>query len=100
MSLDMEKELATVGRRIKELRQRRNLSQQDVADTIEMFASNYARIERGKINVTLGSLIKIANVFGVKLAVLFEPAAPTLPKKIPQRQRVPSQNIVRKSRRI
>jgi HTH-type transcriptional regulator / antitoxin HipB len=65
---DAEKLKDHVGRRIAELRERAGLTQADVAETIGTTVSNLQRIEYGTQNVTLETLVKVANALGVKVA--------------------------------
>lgn len=54
-----------IGNKIKELRISKNLSQEQVAEQIEISKEKYDHIENGIANVTLEILIKLANVFNV-----------------------------------
>lgn len=48
------------------------MTQQQVAEALEMEAPNYARIEQGRQNATVGTLVPIARLFGVGLDELFK----------------------------
>lgn len=48
------------GVHIRQLRERRNMSQQDLANDCNMSKRQIGRIERGEINTTLKTLIGIA----------------------------------------
>lgn len=61
------KEINTI---LKEIRKRNGYTQQDIADHLEMDASNYARIERGDIDVTYKTLVKIANFYNISILEL------------------------------
>jgi transcriptional regulator with XRE-family HTH domain len=61
-----------VGLRMIELRRRRGLTQEDLAEVIGVLAPNYARIEQGRQNVTLDTLVKIARALNVRVAELFK----------------------------
>lgn len=98
MPLDTREVQLAVGRRIKELRQKRKLTQQAVADATGMLASNYARLERGSSNMTLDTLVRIANVLEVRIAELFVFSTAPLLDRLPVRERAPVTNRVRKSR--
>ena len=54
-----------LGSRIKELRNAKNLTQEQVADQIGMSRQKYARIENGVNSITLDILSKIAAIFDV-----------------------------------
>ena len=62
----MEKEFLTgFGNRLKELRRRKNLTQQNMADAMGITMRNYQRYEYGKINVPATTLNFFADFFGV-----------------------------------
>lgn len=56
-----------IGKKIKELRQARNLTQQALADECDMEKPNLSRIENGNTNPTVRSLWRISNALGVTL---------------------------------
>lgn len=56
--------IARVGRRIRELRVGAGLSQRAVASALRTKVSNYQRIESGRQNVTLRTLVTIARALG------------------------------------
>lgn len=72
-----------VGRRIAELRETKGLSQAAVAEAIQTTVPNLQRIEYGQQNLTLGTLTKIANAVGVRVAEFFAPL------ESPKRRRKP-----------
>lgn len=49
-----------IGKRIRELREERNIPQQDVASSCNIENSNFSRLEAGNTNPTLYTLHKIA----------------------------------------
>ncbi|TAM68599.1 MAG: XRE family transcriptional regulator [Microbacteriaceae bacterium] len=49
-----------VGERLRDIRHRMALSQEDVAHLAEMHVTNYGKIERGRANPSLTTLIRIA----------------------------------------
>ena len=61
-----------VGKKIREVRESKNLSQQALADMCNFEKSNMSRIEAGKNNLTLKTLEKIANGLGVKIKDLLD----------------------------
>jgi transcriptional regulator with XRE-family HTH domain len=65
----MEKEdvLIKIGLRIKGLREEKNISQQDLAAACNFEKSNMSRIEAGRTNLTIGTLLKIGERLDVKL---------------------------------
>ncbi|HWU46537.1 MAG TPA: helix-turn-helix transcriptional regulator [Humibacter sp.] len=50
-----------VGQRIRSVRLKRQMSQEEVAEVSEMHVTNYGKIERGKANPSLTTLVRIAN---------------------------------------
>ena len=61
-----------LGQRIKELRERKNISQLKFAEELNMEASNLSKIERGIQIPKEESLIKIANALNVSIKDLFD----------------------------
>jgi transcriptional regulator with XRE-family HTH domain len=57
---------------MRELRLRQELTQEGLAEKLGMLAPNYARIEQGRANVTLDTLVRIANALEVEVIALFE----------------------------
>lgn len=68
---DPEKVKEHVGRKISELREKKGLTQADVAEAIGTTVPNFQRIEYGTQNVTIETMTKIANAIGVKVAAFF-----------------------------
>ena len=60
------------GERIRILRQQKNLSQEKFALYIDMDRTYLASVERGKRNISLVNIHKIANGFGITLEELFK----------------------------
>lgn len=60
------------GKRIRELRQQANLSQEKFALSIGMDRTYYASVENGKRNIALENILKIANGLGITLEELFK----------------------------
>lgn len=66
-----EKLFKNIGKRIKELREERNLEQQDLGGMCNLNNSALSRIESGRINSTVSTLNKIAVALKVPLKELF-----------------------------
>ena len=77
--------LASVGRRIAELRERKGWTQERLAERLDVATRNLQAIERGKRNLTIATLQKLATVLRVELGEFF--VAPTSPKRGPGRPR-------------
>ena len=60
-----------IGKRIKELRQQTGLSQEKFALKIEMDRTYFASVEKGKRNISVVNLEKIAKGLEVSLSELF-----------------------------
>ncbi len=69
----MEKDeiLVKIGTKIREIRQEKNISQQDLAAACNFEKSNMSRIEAGRNNLTVGTLLKIGYVLNVNLIDFF-----------------------------
>lgn len=60
------------GERLKELRGKKNLTQEDLADKVGVDRSYMGFLERGEKNPTLRNLIRIAKAFDISLSELFK----------------------------
>jgi transcriptional regulator with XRE-family HTH domain len=58
--------LKQVGRNIRAARGRAKLTQQDIEEKIGLEYKHYQRIEGGKINVTVGTIHRLAKLFKVR----------------------------------
>ncbi|BDB52025.1 helix-turn-helix domain-containing protein [Flavobacterium ammonificans] len=66
MDISEETFIVNLGIHIRQLREKKNMSQQDLADDSGITKSQIARIERAKINTTVRTLIKIANALEIE----------------------------------
>ena len=66
-----DKFLLLLGKRIKQLRKAKGLSQLELAVRMENHSEQIGRIERGKHNVTVCTLRQIAGALDTTLAELF-----------------------------
>jgi transcriptional regulator with XRE-family HTH domain len=66
MSISEETFLVNLGIHVRQLREKKGLSQQGLADDCEIQKSQIARIETAKINTTIKTLVKIANALDVE----------------------------------
>lgn len=55
-----------LGRRVKELRKKRGLTQEELAERASVDVKYLGNIERGRENPTVGTLEKLANALSVK----------------------------------
>ena len=63
-----EQERQRIGQHIAQLRKEQGMTQQDLADRLEMQRSHIARIEAGRYSVGLDTLTAIAQALGKRLA--------------------------------
>ena len=70
--LDKQETLTEIGLRIRQLREERKLTLQEFADKLEIEYNNVIRIEKGRTNFTIGTLVKIANALEIPISKLFE----------------------------
>lgn len=68
----METVLSEFGRRVRELRLKRGMTQEALANLTELDRSYIGSIERGEKNVALLNIAKLANALDVDLSYLFE----------------------------
>jgi transcriptional regulator with XRE-family HTH domain len=79
--------LARLGETIRLTRRARGISRAKLAESIGMHPSNYAHIERGHKNVTVDTLLRIADGLDVELVIALggRKAAEHLPGRPPKR---------------
>ena len=63
--------LARLGRRIRELRKQRQLTQEQAAERAKLDPKHWQQLESGTTNPTLATLVGISRALGVKLSDLF-----------------------------
>ena len=68
--IDKEDLQVAIGKRIKSLREERNIHQQDLAAKCNIEKSNLSRLEAGNTNPTIYTLYKIAENIGVSVSEL------------------------------
>lgn len=61
-----------IGERIQEIRKKRKLSQEQVAERADISPNYLSRIECGKENPTLDMLIKLARALGTEMWEIFD----------------------------
>jgi len=61
-----KKSLLYMGKRLREIRERRNLLQEEVANRAKISITYYAAIERGEKNPTFTILVNIGNALNLK----------------------------------
>jgi transcriptional regulator with XRE-family HTH domain len=61
-----------VGKRIQEIRNEKNISQQDLAAKCNFEKSNMSRLEAGRANATLSTLETVSRALGIEIVELFK----------------------------
>ena len=64
-------QLELVGRKIRQLRRQRKLTQVDLAEKIGIHQSDLSRMEQGEYKVGLDTLFKLLQVFDLKIGEFF-----------------------------
>jgi transcriptional regulator with XRE-family HTH domain len=59
------------GLRVRQLRQKAGLTLELASAEAELDLAHWQKIEAGQVNVTLGTMLRVANALGAKLADLF-----------------------------
>lgn len=72
--------LAYVAANVQRLRNTRGLTQQQVTDLINLDLRHYRRIERGTENITMETLVALADVLDVRPGALLRRAIPPAPR--------------------
>jgi ribosome-binding protein aMBF1 (putative translation factor) len=81
--LDPKRVISNIGRRIAELRVARGWTQEAFAEVLGMATQNVARIEQGRADFRVTTLVRLATALGCDPQVLWEP--PTTRKPRPGR---------------
>lgn len=63
--------LVKIGRRIKNIRLAKNMTQNDLAIECEFEKASLSRIEAGKTNITIRTLYKISTALEIPIAEFF-----------------------------
>jgi transcriptional regulator with XRE-family HTH domain len=65
------RKLAEIGEFVRVARERTRMSQEALAEKIQMRRENVIRIEKGRANVTVDTLVRVASGLGLELRVMF-----------------------------
>ncbi len=63
------RKLANIGDLFRRARERANVSQAELAERIGMHRVNYIRFERGRVNMTVETMMRVAGGLGLDLHV-------------------------------
>lgn len=66
MNISEETFIKNLGIHIRQLREKKGLSQQALADDCDIKRNQIARIERAEINTSIKNLVKIANALDIE----------------------------------
>ena len=72
MNISEEIFITNLGIHIRQLREKKDLSQQDLADDCDVSKNQIGRIERAEINTGIKTLIRIANALDIELKELLD----------------------------
>ena len=72
LSIFQDNHRKALGKRIRQIRKEKNISQKELASGCFLSREQIYRVELGKKNITLNSLIGIAGVLKVHLKELFD----------------------------
>ncbi|MFN2443132.1 MAG: helix-turn-helix domain-containing protein [Thermoanaerobaculia bacterium] len=64
-----------VGRKIRQLRRQRKLTQTELADRIGIHQSDLSRMEQGEYKVGLDTLLRVLQTFNISIGEFFEDGA-------------------------
>ena len=64
--------IKNVGSKLKEIRQQKLISQEQLANMCDIEISQISRIERGIINTSIGNIFMLAEKLGIEPKELFE----------------------------
>ncbi len=67
-----EEFISNLGIHLRQLRERKNISQQNLADLCDMPKTSIGRIERAEVSVTIRTIIKIANALEIEPKEIFD----------------------------
>lgn len=66
MNISEENFISSLGIHIRQLRERKNMSQQDLANDCNIPKNQIGRIERAEVNTTVRTLVKISNALEIE----------------------------------
>jgi transcriptional regulator with XRE-family HTH domain len=68
----LQRQLAAFGRRVRAVRRYRDVTQDELAEQVGTSRSRLSRIERGRINVTLGTLFRLSEALDISAPALLD----------------------------
>ena len=70
--MDKDLNLKRFGKRLREIRKQRKLTQEDLAERIDVSTNFVGMVERGQRNTTIANVFKMSKALGIKLSKFFE----------------------------
>lgn len=77
-----------LGLGIKELRESKGWTQEKASEAMHIDLKHLQKIEAGMVNVTLVTLVRIAEGFTIDIASLFHPQTKAVPEAVPPHTRL------------
>ncbi len=71
INIKNDKAIKAFGKKVRELRLSKGLSQEKLANLADVPLSQIGRIERGEVNPTLSTIIVLSNALQVEVKMLF-----------------------------
>lgn len=85
---DADRIYELVGRRIREERKARGLTQDFIASKVDLGASHFSNLESGKKPISLHTLFRVAGVFRIPVQTLFDSTPAPKPADDPSVRRI------------
>ncbi len=82
--------LRDVGRRVAEIREERGMTQEALSERLGVNMPYLQRIEAGRENLTIRSLVHLAVALGVRVVALFDAPKDRTPRKAGRPKRKPT----------
>ncbi|MBR1425746.1 helix-turn-helix transcriptional regulator [bacterium] len=70
--MDKDLNLKRFGKRLREIRKQRKLTQEELAERIDLSTNFVGMVERGQRNTTIANVFKMSKALGIKLSKFFE----------------------------
>lgn len=80
--MDISKLRKHIGQKIRELRKLKGLTQEELGERATLNYKFIGELERGKVNISLDSLHRVANALGAEIGDLFTKSHDLAPKNI------------------
>ncbi|NLI62491.1 MAG: helix-turn-helix transcriptional regulator [Methanosarcinaceae archaeon] len=74
----MDGKIIEIARRIKEMRELSDITQEEIAEKLDISLDRYIRIESGEDEISASNLIEIADILGVDLTLLLTGEEPRM----------------------